>query len=205
MQRALLVVLLGFVMVVVAATLRGPLPAAADTAPIASRISAYAPPTIPHEIFDMACLDCHASNEMGAPMLPHQLIANCRQCHIPRGTSPLFRENTFRSVAPPTPKVRRAYPGSPPVIPHRVFMREHCLACHDKGARASVISSPHPERANCLQCHVEQQGDVPLFRHNTNLPDSAPGWQRSVPLRRRPQSRQHNSPESAAPSSAHFH
>jgi cytochrome c-type protein NapB len=144
-----------------------------------SRISAYAPPTVPHDLFPMACLDCHGSNDLGAPMMPHREITNCSQCHVPQNDVPPFRNSTFRGVPEPKPEPKVAYEGGPPVIAHRVFMRENCLACHAQGARKDVKDTPHPERLDCRQCHVPQRGDIPLFRFNLNVADTKPVWRKS--------------------------
>lgn len=47
---------------------------------------------------------------------------------------------------------------SPPTIPHTLVGREgNCLLCHrDIGEGKGVPQTPHPERPNCLQCHVPQ-------------------------------------------------
>jgi predicted CXXCH cytochrome family protein len=46
------------------------------------------------------------------------------------------------------------YDGAPPTIPHKVFMRENCGACHvGPGAREEILTT-HPERTRCRQCHV---------------------------------------------------
>ncbi len=134
------------------------------------RIAAYAPPTIPHELYDSPCLDCHSGME-GVPAMPHREFPNCRQCHVPRTTEELFRGNTL--VPAREPRIgRRASPGAPPAMPHRRFMRENCLACHGPQARPDIKKTPHPERAHCVQCHVEQSWGPELFRKNTNIPDS---------------------------------
>jgi cytochrome c-type protein NapB len=67
---------------------------------------------------------------------------------------------------------RRAYPGAPPIIPHPLldkggFGGRSCLACHADGGyvapfKAYAPVTPHPELANCLQCHVAQS-EGPLF------------------------------------------
>ena len=44
--------------------------------------------------------------------------------------------------------------GSPPVIPHKLFMRENCLSCHAGPSAPKEIRMSHPERVNCRQCHV---------------------------------------------------
>lgn len=134
------------------------------------RISAYAPPTIPHDVDNPDCLDCHATNEVGAPMIPHPKIANCRQCHVPQAGVAAFRRNGVAGVVEPG-RLARAHAKAPPVSPHRFFMRENCLACHGTDARPDVVHTPHPDRVNCLQCHPEQNGSVGLFRRNTVVPD----------------------------------
>jgi cytochrome c-type protein NapB len=59
-------------------------------------------------------------------------------------------------------RVQRAYDGAPPVIPHAVVAlgRQNCLDCHlegmDLGEDGLAPRTPHPERVNCRQCHVEQ-------------------------------------------------
>jgi hypothetical protein len=51
----------------------------------------------------------------------------------------------------------RLYDGAPPVMPHPLFMRETCIACHTgPGARPEIRTS-HPERRRCAQCHVEAE------------------------------------------------
>jgi cytochrome c-type protein NapB len=58
---------------------------------------------------------------------------------------------------------RRAYPGAPPVIPHRVDEGEAfgkaCLSCHGSGGWAPRFEAyapvtPHPEMLSCRQCHL---------------------------------------------------
>jgi nitrate reductase (cytochrome), electron transfer subunit len=59
---------------------------------------------------------------------------------------------------------RRAYPGGPPVIPHKLFDEKSiggksCLACHLDGGWMPMFNAytpvtPHPELANCRSCHV---------------------------------------------------
>lgn len=66
---------------------------------------------------------------------------------------------------------RRQYPGSPPVIPHRVEEADlapvECLTCHAAGGwseelKAHTPLTPHPEQTACRQCHVAQT-DARLF------------------------------------------
>ncbi|MFN3323490.1 MAG: cytochrome C [Bryobacteraceae bacterium] len=66
----------------------------------------------------------------------------------------------------------RAYPGAPPMIPHRLldnrgFGGRSCLICHGKGGyvpsfKAYAPVTPHPEMVSCLQCHLPQK-EEPLF------------------------------------------
>lgn len=66
---------------------------------------------------------------------------------------------------------RRQYPGSPPVIPHKVeepdLAQVECLACHARGGWTEELKrhtpiTPHPEREACRQCHVSAT-DTKLF------------------------------------------
>ena len=58
---------------------------------------------------------------------------------------------------------RRQYPGSPPLIPHKVEEADlapvECLTCHAKGGWTEELKrhtpiTPHPEQVACRQCHV---------------------------------------------------
>lgn len=57
----------------------------------------------------------------------------------------------------------RAYPGAPPRIPHELtpeeFRTSACKTCHERGGysrrfHAYVPLTPHPDKGECLQCHV---------------------------------------------------
>lgn len=124
-----------------------------------------APPVIPHAPMGAACASCH--NERGievgelgfAPPSPHGDTAGmgglrCQQCHVFRQTEEVWRESTFVGFAQDLRRGGRLYPGAPPTLPHRVFMRENCLACHSGPAAREEIRTPHPERDRCRQCHV---------------------------------------------------
>lgn len=61
---------------------------------------------------------------------------------------------------------RRAYAGSPPIIPHTIsdvsFGGNDCLSCHATGDYAPSFEAftpivPHPELTACTQCHVAEQ------------------------------------------------
>ncbi|MFQ5674729.1 MAG: hypothetical protein ACE5G1_02445 [bacterium] len=132
------------------------------------RYYAYAPPFIPHQILNRKCLDCHQDGLVvegfKAPVTPHPELQNCQQCHVRADEDVrLFKENKFVGLPEPQ-KVVKPQPSGPPLIPHRVFMREQCLVCHGDASRREVTQTTHPERQNCLQCHIEQHAQVSLFR-----------------------------------------
>jgi len=71
------------------------------------------------------------------------------------------RQRTLAST-----RALRAYPGAPPHIPHALtedeFRFTSCGNCHERGGFASRFDAytpitPHPEYANCLQCHVPER------------------------------------------------
>lgn len=130
-----------------------------------------APPTIPHAVDQQgvpACLACHgeglrvpgeARDKIAKPM-SHPVYESCLQCHVTRDgplptTAPLApsvaEKSTFAGLASPG-HGPRAWPGAPPQMPHRSFMRERCVSCH--GVWAEGIASSHPWRQSCQQCHT---------------------------------------------------
>ena len=125
-----------------------------------------APPTIPHRSFGADCTNCH--NERGrsvsgvgfAPASPHEgtdyegATQRCLQCHVFRTTSGVFSGNSFEGVEQDLAAGDRASAGAPPRIPHRILMRENCIACHDGPGARTAIRTEHPERVRCRQCHV---------------------------------------------------
>jgi len=127
-----------------------------------------APPVIGHRDFGIECVECH--NRRGtevagvgyAPPTPHELTAGigatarCRQCHVFRQTDELFVRNTFVGLPQDLRPGRRLAALAPPVIPHPVFMRENCAACHTGPAAREEIRTSHPERERCRQCHAER-------------------------------------------------
>lgn len=134
-----------------------------------------APPVIPHGleseegIGGKMCLSCHENGgyvpkyNTYAPVVPHPNLINCRQCHVPATTGQVFRASTF--VAMPRPSIdRSALSGSPPMMPHDLQMRDNCLACHAGPGAVKEIRVPHPERANCRQCHLPLQEEEPWSR-----------------------------------------
>lgn len=131
-----------------------------------------APPRIPHDILEYkghmdACLSCHAKGgyvpkyDAFAPVTPHPTLSNCVQCHVPQKTKAVFQPTAWKK--PSRPKLRRsALAGSPPPIPHDLQMRTQCNACHAGPSAVKEIRVPHPERSNCLQCHVPRKQIAPF-------------------------------------------
>lgn len=139
------------------------------------RYYAYAPPLIPHEVLNKQCLDCHGDGLVvqgyKAPVTPHPELLNCQQCHIRADESTReFRQNLFVGFKEPQ-KLPLPQPSGPPLMPHRVFMRENCLVCHGDASRDDIVQTTHPERLNCVQCHVEQESGVAAFIKNTPATD----------------------------------
>jgi nitrate reductase cytochrome c-type subunit len=130
-----------------------------------------APPVIPHEQQSATCTSCHNQEGMAvaglgfAPPSPHAETAGvggaryCRQCHVfqqAEDPQAVFVANSFEGLPQNLRRGQRLNPLAPPVIPHRVFMRENCRACHAGPAAREEIRTTHPERVNCRQCHVER-------------------------------------------------
>ena len=81
----------------------------------------------------------------------------------------------------------RQYPGSPPIIPHKVVEADgaelKCLSCHADGGWTAEMKrntpvTPHPEQESCRQCHVPQN-DVKLFAGSDWMSVSPPRLGRS--------------------------
>jgi len=130
-----------------------------DRATRASRRAFYtAPPVVSHEgasgMNVAACLGCHGQ---AGTRTPHPQHTNCMQCHVaaenPFGESVDLPANTFAGLAPPRSLVPAAAE-TPPSMPHRLTLRENCLACHDPDGMYESLRTPHPERVNCVQCHL---------------------------------------------------
>jgi len=119
-----------------------------------SRFGAFAPVT-PHPEMS-ACLQCHVPQDelvgVARPSSPDAVV--CMQCHIDPDASPsLFVPTDWRTT--PRPELdRQALDGSPHVVPHDVQSRDNCLACHGGPAAIDEIRTDHPERAECVQCHM---------------------------------------------------
>ncbi|WP_103069424.1 nitrate reductase cytochrome c-type subunit [Aquimarina sediminis] len=143
-----------------------------------------APPSIPHPVKQEmsmggnTCLQCHQNGgfvtkfNAYAPVTPHPEMINCRQCHVAQNSETFFAETGFAKNQAPKVGVNNALPGSPPVIPHQIQMRENCLSCHAGPAAPKEIRVTHPERINCRQCHIpsdKEVANIEVFtRANTN-------------------------------------
>ncbi len=137
-------------------------------ASVRASLRAYdgAPPVIPHNPFGVARTSCHNATgievpEVGfAPPSPHELttgmstMSRCQQCHIFATTTEVFAANDFVGLRQDLRRGSRLYPHAPPVVPHAVFMRENCAACHTGPAAREEIRCTHSERVRCQQCHV---------------------------------------------------
>lgn len=129
-----------------------------------SRAFLGAPPPMPHSFAGQrdsrACLECHARQtrierrQQAIAPVPHAEFTQCQQCHVNGSAPPSapFRENSFVGLDDPG-KGTRAFPGAPPTMPHKAFMRENCLSCHGPAGKQR-IATPHPFRSQCQQCHV---------------------------------------------------
>lgn len=127
-----------------------------------------APPVAPHDNFGMACVQCH--NQRGievpdvgfAPPSPHEITegmsatSRCVQCHVFQESTDVFVANSFVGIRQDLRSGRRLNDLAPPVMPHKLLMRENCAACHTGQSAREAIRTSHPERARCTQCHLPQ-------------------------------------------------
>jgi len=125
------------------------------------------PPTIPHPVKEdlniggKSCLKCHQNGGFSekfkayTPIVPHPEMINCKQCHVPQKSNTLFSETNFKKGIIPKVGVNSALSGSPPTIPHNLQMRKNCLSCHATPSTPKEIRVTHPERTDCMQCHVQ--------------------------------------------------
>ncbi len=127
-----------------------------------------APPVVPHPIDQHSaesCLQCHGEalriGDVVASGISHPQYTSCTQCHVSAkglgsqwNTSDfdLHTGNRFGGFHQPL-EGDRAYPDSPPTIPHNVHMRQNCISCHGPMG-TSPIRTSHPDRQSCNQCHV---------------------------------------------------
>ncbi|MCF6307465.1 MAG: nitrate reductase cytochrome c-type subunit [Flavobacteriaceae bacterium] len=131
-----------------------------------------APPIIPHSVKEdlnigrNSCLQCHQSGGFSkrfkayAPIVPHPEMTNCKQCHVPQKSNSLFSETNFKKGKFPEVGVNSALNGSPPTIPHPIQMRKNCLSCHATPSTPKKIRVTHPERIDCMQCHVQSNNNI---------------------------------------------
>lgn len=122
-----------------------------------------------------------------APVTPHPEYRDCLACHVPEGSkvgigfpnpvspvvcsqchrAPDLREPAFAPIdwkPAPWPRLgQRAIAGGPPIIPHQLQLRGNCLACHGGPGAVVEIRTSHPERINCLQCHVHAPPEAGEF------------------------------------------
>jgi len=56
--------------------------------------------------------------------------------------------------------INEAYIGAPKTIKHDMDGYEDCLSCHTDNGDEDATQTPHPERINCIQCHVPANMDV---------------------------------------------
>lgn len=127
-----------------------------------------APPVIPHIDLGTDCGGCHrdpgvAMRGVGfAPPSPHEGTAaegytiRCRQCHVRGISDDVFVRSDFVGLPQNVRVGGRLNPISPPTIPHRLLMRENCIACHAGPSARPEIATTHPERTRCRQCHLEE-------------------------------------------------
>lgn len=130
-----------------------------------------APPTIPHPLLTevgiggKSCLQCHQNGgyvdqfKAYAPVTPHPEMLNCRQCHVPTKTKGVFKESNYKKAEFPELH-QSAMPGSPPMIPHTLMMRENCMSCHAGAGARKDIRVSHANRVNCRQCHVPNTAKI---------------------------------------------
>jgi cytochrome c-type protein NapB len=131
-----------------------------------NRLYFGAPPTISHDAGpDMNdCMVCHRDEDMGAPLTPHPTRLRCRQCHVGvDDEAGEFQSNRFKGLPLPSERADRVQSQAPPVMPHPALLREKCLVCHAPDAREDVISTSHPERLRCRQCHLQQSATAGRF------------------------------------------
>ncbi len=140
-----------------------------------------APPSIPHPVANErslggnTCIQCHQNGgfvekyNAYAPVTPHPEMVNCRQCHVTKNTNNTFKEFAFAKAQPPKvgEGVNNVMPGSPPMIPHQLQMRESCVSCHAGPSAPQEIRVSHPERINCRQCHLSKTKEQPQIGGST--------------------------------------
>lgn len=118
------------------------------------RFDAYVPVT-PHPEMGI-CLQCHVGDVklMAIPLPSTDPSARCRQCHAPGALRWRDSSTTWKPL--PWPQLARgSNDHAPPPIPHSLEFRGNCVACHAAPSAVQEIRTPHADRANCRQCHLE--------------------------------------------------
>ncbi len=129
----------------------------------APRFGAYAPVTPHPELSE--CLQCHAPDARTVGIQPGVPTPDgiCLQCHVdPDVRAPMFVALDWVPMTPPELD-QRAMPESPPWIPHRLQLRENCVACHGGPSAIQEIRTTHPERTDCRSCHVPARMEHEVF------------------------------------------
>ena len=124
-----------------------------------------APPAIPHSTtWTKNCQDCHSSNMKNGPVTSHPDRGNCTQCHV---SIAVMESRQFLELDPAAFLVEWTSPVTlqkqgrrnpslkPTVIPHEIQGYEDCLMCHSPEDTMGLATT-HPERKNCIQCHVTE-------------------------------------------------
>ncbi len=134
-----------------------------------------APPSIPHPVDEIqnigqnSCLKCHENGgfvdkyKAYTPVTPHPELVNCMQCHVEQNSKTLFKNGDFAKFESPEIGVNQALLTSPPAIPHQIQLRENCLSCHAGPSAPKEIRVSHPERVNCMQCHVPATDELQVI------------------------------------------
>ena len=105
------------------------------------------------------------------------LVAGAFLSLDPWPLAPDLRPPAVEAAENPPPgsskQLPRMYDGAPPQVPHSIVgLQGLCLGCHLEGAQGATLV-PHPDRPNCLQCHVPQDPSVkPLVRNTFGDPGS---------------------------------
>ncbi len=121
-----------------------------------------APPVVPHEIEmqdTQDCLRCHLNvtrldDGRVAKETPHPQFSSCLQCHVPGANNEFNTNGTSWEGLEEPKRGDRWATMAPPMIPHRIKLRENCLSCHGSQNPDMRLRTTHPERTSCLQCHV---------------------------------------------------
>lgn len=129
-----------------------------------------APPVVPHPIDEQSAHSCITCHQQGlwvegrrAPVMSHPFLDNCTACHVPSAPRHFGDErpldNFFVGLASTGPG-ERAWKDAPPTVPHSVYMRETCVACHGLNGVPGLRTS-HPELTSCSQCHAPATTELP--------------------------------------------